>query len=118
MNGWQVCPGCFLGSILCFYDIDVPSENGSILYDNARCLDVTLDRTGFADLDPLPANNTPGDFPEHHDLIRLDVRIDRSVRTDRQTFVLKLDGPFDFAVNIEVLNAAEGSLELQRFSNP
>src|SRR5581483_4741079 len=91
--------------------VDAATEVRAFSNGHARSGDVAVNRAVFADVDFFGGADVADHLAEDHDRLRVNLRLDLAVGTDRQYVIAKIDSPFDVSLDREILAAVQLALD-------
>ena len=89
-------------------NVNAPPEMGTVCDCHARRYDVPVDRSFFANVDPLRRGNVAVDNSRHDHSLGKDLGLDPSVGPDDQHVISEFDCALDCPVDSEVFAAELG----------
>ena len=84
---------------------------------DARRDNIAVNRPVVADIDLVARRDVAGDLSQHDNSFCEDLRLDATVGADREHVVAQLNGPFDMALDRQILAAVQFALDDDRLPN-
>src|SRR6266851_5160387 len=101
------------GLRLGWVDLDAALEVGAVLDADPRRRNISDDGAILLDVDATACMEIAHDFAVNNHLARVDFRNEIGSRAHGQFMAAKRNGPFDFAVDLQIFGAGDMTLDLQ-----